>query len=91
MEVDKSFRDLITLYKTTLFNKTCPIVDIDGNTFNRTKYYRKSKPHGGKGMRYSDIYKKILDTELLYIKVDDKILTLPYLCHFIQQCISNNT
>ena len=91
MEVDKTFRDLNTLYKTTLFNNTCPIIDMEGNTFNRVNYYKKSKPHKGQGIKYSDIYKMIIDTDLLFINIDDKILTLPYLCLFIQQCISINT
>ncbi len=92
METDKTPKDVIKLYKMTLFNNKCPVCDLEGNTYTRGQnYYIKSKPHKGKGITFKEIYKNIMKSDLLYTIVNDKIFTLPYLGRFIQQCISNNT
>lgn len=92
METDKTFEDLIVTYKTTPFNSKCPICDLDGNLYPRGgNYFIKGNKLEGKGITYKQIYKDLMNTEHLYIKVENKIFTLPYLSHFIQQCISNNT
>lgn len=54
-------------------------------------YYIKSRPHKGKGIMFKEIYKTIMQSDLLYAIINDKIFTLPYISRFIQQCISNNT
>ena len=91
METDKTFEDLIIAYKTTQFNSKCPICDLDGNFYNRGyNYYIKGNKINGKGITFQQIYKEIMNTEHLYIEVKNKIFTLPFLSHFIQQCISNN-
>lgn len=82
---------LVYLYKNTNFNSTCKIYDLNYNSYSRTEYYKKSKPHKGKSIKYKDIYKEIINSDKCYVKKDDKIFTLPFLCHFIQQCISNNS
>lgn len=92
MEVTKTMKDVISLYKTTAFNSKCPICDLEGNTYQRgDNYYIKSKPHKGKGITFKSIYKSIMKSDLLYFIVNNKVFTLPFLSHFIQQCISNNT
>ena len=92
MEVDKTIKDVISLYKTTAFNSKCPICDLEGNTYRRGEnYYVKSRPHKGKGITFKSIYKSIMKSDSLYYIVNDKVFTLPFLSHFIQQCISNNT
>ena len=92
MEAGKHFEDLIVAYKTTSFNSKCPICDLEGNTYNRgSNYFIKGDKIKGKGITYSQIYKDLMNTENLYINVENKIFTLPYLGHFVQQCISNNT
>lgn len=92
MELDKTFKDVITLYKTSTFNSNCPICDLEGNTYTRgNNYYIKGKQYKGKGITFKQIYKDIMKSELLYTIINDKVFTLPYIGHFIQQCISNNT
>lgn len=92
MEVGKTFDDVIDLYKNTLFNSKCPVCDLDGNLYNRgSNYFITSKPHKGRGITFRQIYKQLMNTDKLYITINDKTFTVPYLCHFIQQCISNNT
>lgn len=91
METDKTFKDLIVAYKTTLFNSKCPICDLEGNLYNRgDNYYIKGNKIEGKGITFKQIYKDLMKTENLYVSVENKVFTLPYLGHFIQQCISNN-
>lgn len=92
METDKTFNDVVATYKNTSFNNKCPLCDLEGNTFERSKnYFIKGNKKEGKGITYRQIYKDIMNTSNLYIEVKNKIFTLPYLSHFIQQCISNNT
>lgn len=91
MEIDKSIQDLIYLYKNTSFNKLCPVIDLQGNTFSRSIYYKKGNKRGGRGITYKDIYESIVSSNNMFIKIDDNVFTLPYLCHFVQQCTSNNT
>lgn len=60
MEVDKTMKDVISLYKTTTFNNKCPICDLEGNTYKRGEnYYVKSSPYKGKGIPLS-LYIKAL-------------------------------
>ena len=88
---DKSVTDIIYAYKNTTFFRNCNICDLQGNIYHRHGWYSKGVPHKGKGISYSDIYKQILNSENLYVKINNDIFTLPFLCHFVQQCISNNT
>ena len=89
MEVTKTMKDVISLYKTTLFYRNCPVCDLDGNIYKRGgNYYIKSRPHKGVGITFKSIYKNIMKSDLLYFIVNDKVFTLPFLGHFIQQCIS---
>lgn len=92
METNKTFQDLIVAYKTTSFNSKCPVCDLEGNLYSRgNDYFIKGNKLEGKGITYKQIYKDLMQTEHLSIEVGGKIFTLPYLSHFIQQCISNNT
>lgn len=87
ISIDKNIEDLISIYKNTNFNYTCPICDLEGNFYRRADYYKKSKPYRGKGIFYRDLYKEIMNSENLYIIKDNKVFTLPGLCHTIQKCI----
>lgn len=88
MEEQKTFEDVVDLYKTTSFNIQCPICDLEGNLYPKgNAYYKKSRPHKGKGITFRDIFKRIKSSETLYAIIDNKIFTLPYLCPFIQKCI----
>lgn len=92
MENSKTFLDLLYAYKNTTFNNKCSICDLDGNLYKRgNNYVYKGSPHRGKGLTFKSLYKQIINTENLYITIDSKTYTLPFLCHFVQQCISNNT
>lgn len=85
-----SFNTIKHVYKNTNFNNKCLIYDLEGNSYSRVDYYKKSRPHKGKAIYYRDIYKEIMNSENLYVIKENKIFTLPFLCHFIQKCISNN-
>lgn len=93
METDKTFEDLISLYKNTPFNSKCPVCDLDGNLYERSHHYFTKGMPGckGKGVQYRNIYKAIMRSDNLYTVVDDTVFTLPFLCRFVQECISNNT
>lgn len=94
MELSKTVSDVIVLYKTSNFFLKCPLCDLEGNTYERgnCSYYSKGSPGvKGKGITFRAIYKDILNSDMLYTTVDNKVFTLPFLCRFIQQCISNNT
>lgn len=88
VSTEKSIKDLVTIYKTTRFNNICPVCDLDGNLYKRADFYYKSRPHKGKGIYYRDLYKQIMLSDNLYTIVDNKVFTLPGLCHIIQQCIN---
>lgn len=87
MSIGNDFDGLINVYKTTNFNSTCPLCDLNGNFYRRPDFYQKSKSRGEKDIYYRDLYKQIMLSEHLYTIIDDKIFTLPGLCHTIQQCI----
>lgn len=92
MEKSKTLEDLIYTYKNTLFNSKCSICDLHGNLFKRgDSYLIKSKPHKGRGITFKQVYKDIMNSENLYVSINNNIYTLPFLCHFVQQCTSNNS
>ena len=91
MSPDKTIFDIIYAYKNTTFFRNCNVCDLQGNTYRRSDWYSKGRPHKGKGISYASIYKQIITSENLYVKINNDIFTLPFLCHFIQQCISNNS
>lgn len=91
IQPDKNIYDIIYAYKNTTFFRNCPVCDLQGNTYRRNEWYSKGVPHRGKGVSYADIHKQIISSENLYVQINDNIFTLPFLCHFVQKCISNNT
>ena len=71
------------------------VIELDGSVHKNPKVskYQKGNPwgHGKKGIRFSDIRDKILESENKYYTIDNRTFTMPFLGRFIEKSILKNT